>query len=366
MLIPANSLVIFMFLARIFEGVQDIGIGLVVNRIRRPEGQCRPFFKWFAVPFFLASVLLFLNPPLGENGKLIYGFIVYIAALFMISFLQLPYSAQVSLLTKDSREITTLSSMRFISSSAFSILVGAVFVPLPKGEKLSVFRQLKYLKNLPWFVGLIVTLFMALSYAFNSSMAIYYFTYVMPNKAFAGMAIVVVYLFTIPGSILAPLLGEWLGKKRAILLGIGVCICGKVIMLLGKPLFLFTGIAMTGFGLGLGITIMTALVPDIVDYGEWKHHASTPGILYSAVSLGSKAGSGLAVYIALLILSLGGYNAALEAAQPESAILAIKSAYILIPMLCEIIAFAAMCFYRIERMRDQIQEELRIRHQQEG
>ncbi len=366
MLIPANSLVIFMFLARIFDGVQDIGIGLVVDRIRRPEGQCRPFFKWFAFPFFLASVLLFLNPPLGENGKLIYGFIMYIIALFMISFLQLPYSAQVSLLTKDSREITTLSSMRFISSSVFSILVGAVFVPLPKGEKLSVFRQLKYLKNLPWFVGLIVTLFMALSYAFNSSMAIYYFTYVMPNKTFAGMAIVVVYLFTIPGSILAPLLGERLGKKRAILLGIGVCICGKVIMLLGKPLFLFTGIAMTGFGLGLGITIMTALVPDIVDYGEWKHHASTPGILYSAVSLGSKAGSGLAVSIALLILSLGGYNAALEAAQPESAILAIKSAYILIPMLCEIIAFAAMCFYRIERMRDQIQEELRIRHQQEG
>lgn len=405
MLIPAASLVAFMFIARIFDGVQDIGIGIVVDRIRRPDGQCRPFFKWFAVPFFLSSVLLFLNPPLGQTAKLGYAFVMYIMALFMISFLQLPYATQISLLTKDSKEITTISSMRFLTAAVVSVLAGIVFIPLltlfgggdkdngflfmgaavgaigalsavwqykgtkdryiaplPEKKKESVLKQLKYLNNIPWLLGLIIVLLVMLSYAFNTSMAIYYFTYVIPNETLAGLAIVIVFAFIVPGSIFAPALSNKFGKKQAVLRGIGISILGKLVMLVGNVPFLFAGLAMTGFGLGTAIPLMTALMPDIVDYGEWKHGVSTPGILYSAVSLGSKAGNGLAVSLALLVLSIGGYDATL-AVQPQSALTAITSAYIFVPLTCEILAFITMSFYRIDKMRDKIQEELAARRE---
>lgn len=405
MLIPAASLVAFMFIARIFDGVQDIGIGIVVDRIRRPDGQCRPFFKWFAVPFFLSSVLLFLNPPLGQTAKLGYAFVMYIMALFMISFLQLPYATQISLLTKDSKEITTISSMRFLTAAVVSVLAGIVFIPLltlfgggdkdngfllmgaavgaigalsavwqykgtkdryiaplPEKKKESVLKQLKYLNNIPWLLGLIIVLLVMLSYAFNTSMAIYYFTYVIPNETLAGLAIVIVFAFIVPGSIFAPALSNKFGKKQAVLMGIGISILGKLVMLVGNVPFLFAGLAMTGFGLGTAIPLMTALMPDIVDYGEWKHGVSTPGILYSAVSLGSKAGNGLAVSLALLVLSIGGYDATL-AVQPQSALTAITSAYIFVPLTCEILAFITMSFYRIDKMRDKIQEELAARRE---
>ncbi len=400
MLIPAASLVAFMFIARIFDGIQDIGIGIVVDRIRRPDGQCRPFFKWFAFPFFLSSVLLFLNPPLGQTGKLVYAFVMYIMALFMISFLQLPYATQISLLTKDNKEITTISSMRFLTAAVVSVLAGIVFIPLltlfgggdkdqgflfmgaavgaigalsavwqykgtkdrhiaplPEKKKVSVLKQLKYLNNIPWLLGLIIVLLVMLSYAFNTSMAIYYFTYVIPNETLAGLAIVIVFAFIVPGSILAPSLSNKTGKKQAVLIGIGISILGKLVMLMGSVPFLFAGLAMTGFGLGTAIPLMTALMPDIVDYGEWKHGVSTPGILYSAVSLGSKAGNGLAVSLALLVLSIGGYDATLPV-QPQSALTAITSAYIFVPLTCEVLAFITMNFYRIDKMRDKIQAEL--------
>ena len=152
-------------------------------------------------------------------------------------------------------------------------------------------------------------------------------------------------------------------EKEAKLLGIlqeiaAVSDC----VIVGNVPFLFAGLAMTGFGLGTAIPLMTALMPDIVDYGEWKHGVSTPGILYSAVSLGSKAGNGLAVSLALLVLSIGGYDATL-AVQPQSALTAITSAYIFVPLTCEILAFITMSFYRIDKMRDKIQEELAARRE---
>ena len=68
-------------------------------------------------------------------------------------------------------------------------------------------------------------------------------------------------------------------------------------------------------------------------------------------------GNGLAVSVQLLILSTFGYNAALSI-QPDSAVRAIAVSYILIPLICEIVAFIAISFYRIEGMRDQIQSDL--------
>lgn len=408
MLIPAASLVGVMFAARIFDGVQDIGIGIVLDRTRRKDGQCRPFFKWFAFPFFMFSVLLFLNPPFGAFGKLIYAAVMYIGALFMISFLQLPYAAQISLLTKDSKEITVISSMRFLTSSIVSVAAGLVVIklltvfgggdmnrgflpmgvlvgavgagsavwgylgtrdrhvaPVSEEKDSKIWKQIKYLKNFPWFIGLLVTLSLMLSVAINSSMAIYYFTYVLPNKTYAGLALVMLYLFMVPGSILAPALGDKLGKKRAVMAGILVCIAGKLLMIGGNAMMIFAGLAFTGTGLGTAIPLLTALMPDVVGYGEWKHGVATPGILYSAVSLGSKMGNGLAASLSLLILALGQYDASLSV-QPDSAVFAIRAAYVFVPMICEVIALFAISFYRIDRIREKIQDDLAVRRKAEA
>ncbi|MGE7690312.1 MFS transporter [Lysinibacillus sp. NPDC097214] len=408
MLIPASSLVGIMLVARILDGIQDIGIGATLDRIRRPDGQARPFFKWFAIPFFIFSALLFLNPPFGETGKVIYAAVTYIGALFMLSFLQLPYATQISLITKDSKVISKLSSMRFITASIVSVIAGLAVIPLlegfgggdinkgffpvgiivgvlgaasaiwayfgtrdryiailPKKEKIPLFGQLRYLKNFPWLLGLIITLSIMFSYTFSSAMAIYYFTHVIPNQTFAGLALVVIFAFMVPGSAISPIIGGKMGKKRAIMIGVGISICGKLIMLLGSSIFIFIGLGMTGFGLGIAIPLLTALMPDIVDYGEWKHHASTPGILYSAISLGSKMGMGLAVSVQLAILSKFGYDATL-AVQPDSAINAISLSYIFVPLVCEALALIAISLYRIDHIRDQIQNDLTERYESLG
>jgi GPH family glycoside/pentoside/hexuronide:cation symporter len=409
MLIPAASLVTIMFIARVLDGIQDIGIGMAIDRTRRKDGQCRPFYKWFALPYLAGCILLFLNPSFPSKGKLIYAAIVYINALFMFSFIQVPLGAQTSLMTKNSKEISVISGMRFLVTNILSIVFGLVVLqlltlfgrgdmnkgftymgvlvgvigaagclwaytgtrdryvaPLPEKTGIPLVGQLKYLKNFPWFIALIATLGLMLSYGMNSAMAIYYFTYVMPNQTLSSFALVVVFLFMIPSGILAAGFGDRFGKKRVVIMGILTCITGKLIMLIAGrfipgPAPIFVGLALSGYGLGTAIPLMSSLMPDIVDYGEWKNGASTPGILNSAISLATKLGGGLATSIALLLLSRGGYDPNL-AAQPDSAIRAITGAYILLPLLCDIISLVFIGLYRIYGKRDKILQDLAERH----
>jgi GPH family glycoside/pentoside/hexuronide:cation symporter len=66
-----------------------------------------------------------------------------------------------------------------------------------------------------------------------------------------------------------------------------------------------------------------AIIPDAIEYGEWKTGERQEGVFYSLITLAQKVASSIAVPGALLILQASGYVPN-SATQPASAIFGIR------------------------------------------
>lgn len=89
-----------------------------------------------------------------------------------------------------------------------------------------------------------------------------------------------------------------IGKKRAYILGGFIAVVGGVAMAFAPGTVPAVGIACYGvlyFGLGLVNTLIFAIQPDTVDYGEWKTGVRGEGSAYSVLSFTRKVGQGVGV-----------------------------------------------------------------------
>jgi GPH family glycoside/pentoside/hexuronide:cation symporter len=76
---------------------------------------------------------------------------------------------------------------------------------------------------------------------------------------------------------------------------------------------------MAGIGVSAMHSLPWAILPDAIEYGEWKTGERQEGMYYSLITLAQKIASSMAVPAALLILEYSGYIAN-SANQPQSAI----------------------------------------------
>ena len=96
---------------------------------------------------------------------------------------------------------------------------------------------------------------------------------------------------------------------------------------------------------------------DPVDYGEWKTGINTAGILTSVNGFLGKVAMAGAGAVTGILLSLGGYSA--NHAQSASALLAIKTCYLYIPLALIVISMLWMGkYYRLDNDYEKIRAEL--------
>ena len=60
--IPAATVGLVMLLSRVFDGVSDMIMGVVVEHTHSKWGKSRPWLLWMSVPFAISAVLLFTVP----------------------------------------------------------------------------------------------------------------------------------------------------------------------------------------------------------------------------------------------------------------------------------------------------------------
>ena len=70
----------FLF-TRIFDAVTDPIMGVVADRTNSRWGKFRPYLLWLAVPYGVFGYLMFLNPQLSSEGKLIFAYVTYSAMM---------------------------------------------------------------------------------------------------------------------------------------------------------------------------------------------------------------------------------------------------------------------------------------------
>ncbi len=375
--------------ARVVDAVTDPLMGAIADRTRTRWGRLRPYLVFGALPLAAISVATFSVPDLDARGKVIWAFVTY--TLFGVAYtvVSIPYSALTAVLTSDAEERTTLSTWRMGLAMVGGFVVSVGTLPLvdalgggaagfqatlglyaaaatalllvtfattrervtpahdatPRlAESLRLFTA-----NPPLWIVLFAFVLGMLAFTLRQSAVLYYFKYNLGREDlvpvfFAGMVPAM-----LAGIAAVPWLGRRLGKAGGILVGgVVACVGGIGVFLtpydrVGQVVFFALVSAM---GAGPISVLGWAMIPDTVEYAEWKTGVRGDGLIYAAASFGQKlamAGGGAA---AAAVLSATGYVA--NAEQDPRALDGILWLLSLLPVACVVLVLVAVSFYRLD------------------
>ena len=220
-------------------------------------------------------------------------------------------------------------------------------------EKIPLGVQLKAaLQNKPYLIALAGQLLFGVTLYSRNADLLYYFKYVEGDE---GLFTIYSTILMIPSIIAAgafPLVFRWLGNKgrtaSVFAAGTGVAMfCMYFFSATVSPIPFYTFAALAQFFFCGFNTAIYAIIPDCVEYGEWKTGIRNDGFQYAFVSLGNKIG--MALGTAALAGVLGNLGFVANQVQSQAVQTAIHHAFSTIPGVLWIITAAVLFFYQINK-----------------
>ncbi len=408
-LIPAGAAATMFLISRIWDGVNDPLMGIIADRTRTRWGKFRPYLLWLCVPFAVVGVLTFTVPDFGPTGKLVWAYITFIAIMMLYTAINIPYTALLGVISADSNERTTVSSVKFLFAFSAGIIVSATLLPMvkalgdgndargwqlsfiiygiaaviffliafkgtrervqpPKNQQSSIKKDLyELVTNKPWLILLATTITFILFVAVRSSVTVHYFKYVIGTQQLSlpflktgsyGFEELTSAFNTVGqiSSFIGVLLISWfarlVGKKNAfIIIFIIAIISTAAFYFLSaaqlRLIFLFqiTG-SMTGGPLSV---LLWAMYADTADYAEWKRGRRATGLIFSASTMSQKFGWAFGAFVALNLMSQVGFVA--NQAQSAESLKGLLLLFSLIPAFLGVIALGIMLFYKLDEKK---------------
>lgn len=424
-LIPASVAATLFLVSRIWDGINDPIMGIIADRTKTRWGHFRPYLLWLCVPFALVGVLTFTVPDFGETGKLLYAYITFNLMMMLYTAINIPYTALLGVISPDSNERTTVSSVKFLFAFSAGIIVSATLLPMvktlgagndvrgwqlsfviygiaaiaffliaffgtrervhpPKSQKSSVKQDVvELLTNKPWLILLATTITFILFVAAKSSVTVHYFKYFVGSHElslpflgtntydFADLTSAyntIGQVSAFIGVLMVSWVARKLGKKRAFMFIFAIAILSTAANFFLKPdqlvlLFFFqiTG-SMTGGPLSV---LLWAMYADTADYGEWKRGRRATGLVFSASTMSQKIGWALGAFVALTLMSQVGFEP--NQAQSGTSLNGLVLLFSLIPAGFGVVATVIALFYPLSDKRvEQIGAELAERRKTAG
>ena len=398
---------IIMMCSRLFDGVSDLIMGVIIDRTKSPFGKARIWILRLVVPYAIGTVLLFAVPVgWSETAKLIYIFFSYnLAFTVLFTGINLPYATLTALMTQDQYERSVLSIFRMILATCGTLFIKTCTLPVvrffgndarawtmtfivfgaleivtfmitflftrervntaddDKRLKIPVTLGFKALvKNKYWFMAALNPILIFIAQGINGSAEVYYTKIVLGNSDLVGTFSVALQATQIICMFFIARFVKKFGKRNVLMIGAAIMIAGYSIMGIGADnlTVLIAGCMLRGVG-NAGISAcMFAMVTDTIEYGEWKTGIRTEGLINSAASFGQKIGNGLSSVILGAILSIGGYVGT-AVTQTAGAITAIKVSYIYVPVILTVIQVIVLAFYHLDKEYDSILTDLKSR-----
>ncbi|MFP7224597.1 glycoside-pentoside-hexuronide (GPH):cation symporter [Priestia filamentosa] len=403
--IAAATVGTLLLIARIFDGVTDLGMGMIVDKTKSKYGKARPWLLWMVIPYILAMVLLFTSPEFSQTGKSIYAFITYILAIGIIyTMISVPYNSMLVTLSQDQIQRGQLSISRAAFGLIGGMLVGVITLPavsfLGGGKNgwmfiaiiygivgalsyLIVFKNTKervdvetpekkdtvpikhsvkaLVKNKYWLLTLSIIILSFVG-AGLSGIAVYYAKYILGDPNLMAVLTVVGILPTIIMMFFMDFLFKKFGKRNLAMIGGVVSIIGALIIWIDPESISMVSIGSFIRGLGgapLGVAAFVMLA-DSVEYGEWKTGIRTEGLALSAGTFGEKVGTGIGGMVLGALMGLAGYVGG-QAEQTVSALTSIKFLFIHVPIILSILSIILLYFYKLDKKYPTIIKELNER-----
>ena len=377
-----------MLVTKVTDGVSDIIMGAIIDRTHTKIGKARPWILAGGAGCGISLYLLFTAPAsLGTVGTVIFctatyfltcpffGTILTVAEGAIIpmisskergrtvlglinSFTLIIITICISVCTPliisamgESRQTYRVVTLVYAVLTVVSAVIGVVLLrehEAPAQEehkkKVPVTRSLKYLLKNKHFIFLAVGA-IAYNTALMSGGTTYYAKYILGDIGYAS-----IFTLCTGGTYILLFFAYRLRRKFSLRqlfsLGFLIMAAGCLLMFFANAniVLIVISMALRGVGALPFLCYAAPLTGYISDYALYKSGDQMDGIVYSGYSMGGKVGTGLGSALVGWIIGLAGYTGT-AAVQTESAIMAIRVANSLVPMVFALLA--ALCFWQI-------------------
>ena len=376
-----------------WDAITDPFMGYLAERTRSKMGSYRPYIFYGAIPLALSFVLLFWVPPF--EGLLLFVFLLTVNLLHRTCFtiVSVPYSSLTARITDDSDERTKLTTARMIGASFGTLSVSALGFPIVLwfggGDEaigfiffgmicgltaiLVLSITVRFVKerefnfsptqipsfskvaksvsqNYPfWIVFGSILILGSTSIMFNNNL-IYFVKYSLDLHEYQGLILGVssgAALLAIPFWAYAALK---IGKRNSWMAAMALLLVGFLVFYFYPINSLNELLLVLGFiGIGNGATgvLFWSMLPDTIEYGEWKTGVRTESSLYGFMTFAQKGAIAFAAILLGMALTQIGFEP--NQIQSEETLSGLKFIMTWIPLTGIFISFILVSFYPIDK-----------------
>ena len=389
--ISATAAAWIFLLSKFWDAITDPTMGYIADHTESRWGQKRPYLLFGAVPLGLTLFFLYAAPPIESYGlKVAYATFTFLAVLTFYTIVNVPYSAITANLSMDSRERANITGYRMVGAILGTLVVATLTKPFvgffvdeitgfrimgivygiaitictlitffsvkervrthaEKNQGGGISDIFKIIKSNPPLIYLFFAIFFlfACHFIFLASVA-YFFKYCIQKESFISVGFFCLY---VPAALMLPLLvkvsNKW-GKKIMFAGGMFLFSIGMV-MLYFVHNYNMLLLIMIYIIIGLGLSSMYqgpwSMIPDTVEYSEWKLGLRREGIIYGIFFFGMKLSAGISAFVVGMLLDWGGYVA--DAVQTPESLSMIRFVVTLLPVICFLFGVFFLWLYPI-------------------
>lgn len=354
--ISAAAVATLMLVARLWDAVNDPIIGGLADRTKSRWGRYRPWSFFATIPTAILLVLLYwAHPSWGENAKIIYMYVTYCLLVLSYTCVNIPYSAMTGVMTQNIDERAALSGTRLTMAICAINLIGVIVLPLvgflgkgnqqqgflmtailfgciliacqavtfkncrevvepPKNQRIPLGIQIKTaFMNRPFVIAFLGQMVFGFSNYGRAAVYLYYFKYYANNMALFTAFSFACIIPAILGAASFRVFYGWFGHKGKAT-GVASIISGifTIAMFLTHPVnnpVGFFALAILGkYFASIASSGYYAVIPDTVEYGEWKFGIRNDGFLSAFVTLGNKIGMAVGTFGVAAVLAAMNYT----------------------------------------------------------
>lgn len=352
-----------------WDWINDPIIGHISDRTRTRWGRRRPFLLFGPLPFALIFAMLWWRPPLATPAALVaYYALAYVLFDAAATFVYMPYFALTPELTSDYDERTSLTTYRMFFSIVGSLIAFTVplmmvgsFEPvnaprvLTMGLTFGIISGLPLFlvffgtrerqehvaleqpnlrqslqaarRNTPFLIGLALFLAAWIAVDVVQAALLFYIKYWLRREADSDLLMATIFITAIVALPLWLWVSRRWSKRWAYIAGVAFWAAVQIVLVTVSPNTPLTPIlalcVLAGIGVSAVHVLPWAIIPDAMEWDEWKTGERHEGMLYSLTTLTHKIAASIAIPLALLVLEVTGYvpNAV---QQPSQALLGIR------------------------------------------
>ena len=375
-----------------WDAITDPYMGYIAERTRTKMGSYRPYILFGSIPLAFSFVLLFWVPPFEGNFLFIFLIMVNLFHRTCFTIVSVPYSSLTARITDDSEERTKLTTARMLGASFGTLTISALGFPIinwfGSGEESLGFIYLGVCSGLAAIFILAITVktvrernfnleitqlpkfsevsksivnnyaflivfastltLITTSIMFNKNL-IYYTKYALDLHEYQGLILGV----SSASAFLA--IPVWaysalkIGKRNSWLISMILLVFSFLFFYLypiKNLMELLIVLAVLGIGNGATGVLFWSMLPDTIEYGEWKTGVRTESSLYGFMTFAQKGGIAISALILGVLLTNIGFVP--NTIQTEETLENLKTLMTFIPLSGVVLSFILVYFYPID------------------